>query len=408
MRIILFTGKGGVGKTSMAAATALRSAEMGHRTMVLSTDIAHSLSDSLDIPLGNEPKQIAPNLWGQEVEIYQTMESYWGTIQRYISALMAWRGVGGVTADEMAVLPGMEELANLLYISRYNKEGNYDLVVVDSAPTGETLRLLSFPDMLQWWMDRLYPIQRRVAKVMRPMVGAVSDIPLPSNSVMDAAVELYVELEEVHKLLIDSERSSIRLVVNPEKMVIKEAQRTLTYLDLFGYATDAVIVNRILPEGLKDDYFRTWQSSQARYREYIAEAFSPLPQLNMPLLDQEVVGLDMLRRMATAAYGDTDPAGFFYRGQVQTVEKTPEGYVLRLKLPFTSREQVDLTRNRDELNLKVGQYRRSVALPHVLSRLRTDGARMEGDELHIRFIDDTPPPSPDSGRKNKKTRNQEA
>lgn len=401
MRIILFTGKGGVGKTSMAAATALRSAEMGHRTMVLSTDIAHSLSDSLDIQLGNEPRQIAPNLWGQEIEIYQAMENYWGTIQRYISALMSWRGVDGVTADEMAVLPGMEELANLLYISRYAREGNYDLVVVDSAPTGETLRLLSFPDMLHWWMNRLFPIQKRVAKVMRPVVGAVSDIPLPSNSVMDSLVELYTELEQVHQLLSDDERSSIRLVVNPEKMVIKEAQRTLTYLSLFGYVTDAVVVNRILPEGLKEDYFRTWKSSQERYREFISETFSPLPLLNMPLLDQEVVGLDMLRRMAEAAYGDSDPAGMFYRGHVQTVEKTADGYVLRLKLPFATKEQVDLQRNRDELNLKVGQYRRSVTLPRVLTSLRTGGARMEGDELHVKFIDDRPAAEPPARNRKK-------
>jgi arsenite-transporting ATPase len=401
MRVILFTGKGGVGKTSMAAATAVRCAELGCRTMVMSTDIAHSLSDSLDIQLGNDPKQIAPNLWGQEIEIYQTMESYWGTIQRYISALLAWRGVSGITADEMAVLPGMEELANLLYISRYNREGNYDVVVVDSAPTGETLRLLSFPDMLNWWMNRLFPIQRRVAKVMRPVVGAVSDIPLPSNSVMDAVAELYVELEEVHKLLIDGERSSIRLVVNPEKMVIKEAQRTLTYLNLFGYVTDAVIVNRILPEGLNDAYFRTWQSSQLKYREYIDEAFSPLPRLNMPLLDQEVVGLEMLRRMARAAYGDEDPSRFYYHGVSQTVVKTDEGYTLKLKLPFATKEQVDLSRNQDELNLKVGHYRRSVALPHVLSRLRVTGATMEGSELHIRFHDDNPPP-PVKDRKNHK------
>lgn len=401
MRVILFTGKGGVGKTSLAAATAVRAAEQGHRTMVLSTDIAHSLSDSLDLQLGNEPRRILPNLWGQEIEIYQTMEDYWGTIQRYISALMAWRGMGGVVADEVAVLPGMEELANLLYISRYQKEGNYDLVVVDSAPTGETLRLLSFPDMMQWWMNRLFPIQRRVASVMRPVVGAVSDIPLPGNNVLDAVAELYAELEDVHKLLIDSQRSSVRLVVNPEKMVIKEAQRTLTYLNLFGYATDAVIVNRILPEGLRDDYFTNWKASQLKYREYIDQAFSPLPILNMPLLDQEVVGLEMLRRMARGVYGDDDPSKLYYQGQVQAVEKTTEGYILKLVLPFASKEQIDLVRHRDELNVKVGGYRRSIILPHVLTRLKVDGAAMEDHILNIRFIDDQPAGSSPQSSNNK-------
>lgn len=402
MRVILFTGKGGVGKTSLAAATAIRAADLGHKTIVLSTDIAHSLSDSLDIQLGNEPKPIVPNLWGQEIEIYQTLESYWGTIQKYISALMAWRGMSGIVADEVAILPGMEELANLLYIARYQKENAYDVVIVDSAPTGETLRLLSFPDMMQWWMNRLFPIQRRVASVVRPVLGAISDIPLPSNSVMDAVAELYAELEDVHKLLIDGEQSSIRLVVNPEKMVIKEAQRTLTYLNLFGYATDAVIVNRILPDRVSDDYFSTWKESQKKYIEYIDEAFSPLPILNMPLLDQEVVGVDMLRRMAEGVYGENDPTKLLYRGQVQTIDKVEDGYVMNMKLPFASKEQVDMIHNRDELNIKVGSYRRTVVLPNVLTRLKVTEAKMEEHVLKVRFYEEPKALEADSTKRKKK------
>ena len=220
---------------------------------------------------------------------------------------------------------------------------------------------------------------------MRPVVGAVSDIPLPSNSVLDAVAELYAELEDVHKLLLDGDQSSIRLVVNPEKMVIKEAQRTLTYLNLFGYATDAIIVNRILPKGIQDDYFSAWKESQRKYIEYIDEAFSPLPILNMPLLDQEVVGIDMLRRMADAVYGDGDPTKFFYQGRAQSIEKVADGYILSLKLPFASKDQVDLIHSRDELNLKVGSYRRTVALPHVLTRLKVVEAKMEDHVLNIRF-----------------------
>jgi arsenite/tail-anchored protein-transporting ATPase len=389
MRVILFTGKGGVGKTSLAAATAVRAADMGKRTMVLSTDIAHSLADSLDVELANEPRQIIPNLWGQETEIYKTLETYWGVIQRYIAALMSWRGMSGIVADEVAILPGMEELANLLYIERYRRENAYDVVIVDSAPTGETLRLLSFPDMLHWWMNRLFPLQRKVAAVMRPVVGAISDIPLPSNSVMDAVVELYAELEDVHKLLMDGEQTSIRLVVNPEKMVIKEAQRTLTYLNLFGYSTDSVIVNRILPQSVSDSYFTGWKESQRKYIEYIDEAFSPLPILNMPLLDQEVVGVDMLRRMATAVYGEADPTKFYYRGQVQTIDKVDDGYILNLKLPFASKEQVSLIHSRDELNVKVGSYRRTVTLPHVLINLKVSEAKMDDHVLRIHFLQES-------------------
>ncbi len=401
MRVILFTGKGGVGKTSLAAATAVRAADMGKRTMVLSTDIAHSLADSLDIELGNEPRQVIPNLWGQETDIYKTLETYWGAIQRYIAALMSWRGMGGIVAEEVAILPGMEELANLLYIERYRREGNYDVIIVDSAPTGETLRLLSFPDMLHWWMNRLFPIQRKVAAVMRPVVGAISDIPLPNNSVLDAIAELYVELEDVHKLLLDGEQSSIRLVVNPEKMVIKEAQRTMTYLNLFGYSTDAVIVNRILPESVRDDYFTGWKESQRKYIGYIDEAFSPLPILNMPLLDQEVVGVDMLRRMGSAVYGDADPTRFYYRGQVQTIDKVDDGYMLNLKLPFASKEQVSLIHSRDELNIKVGSYRRTVALPHVLTHLKVAEAKMDEHILRIHFLGEPPVVEPPTSKKHK-------
>ncbi|XUX00217.1 MAG: TRC40/GET3/ArsA family transport-energizing ATPase [Dehalogenimonas sp.] len=390
MRVILFTGKGGVGKTSLAAATAVRAADMGKRTIVLSTDIAHSLADSLDVELGNEPREVIPNLWGQETEIYKTLETYWGVIQRYIAALMSWRGMSGIVADEVAILPGMEELANLLYIERYRREGTYDVVIVDSAPTGETLRLLSFPDMLHWWMNRLFPLQRKVAAVVRPVVGAISDIPLPSNSVMDAVVELYAELEDVHKLLIDGDQTSIRLVVNPEKMVIKEAQRTLTYLNLFGYSTDSVIVNRILPQTVNDEYFAGWKESQRKYIEYIDEAFSPLPILNMPLLDQEVVGVAMLRRMAAAVYGEADPTKFYYKGHVQTIDKVEDGYVLNLELPFTSKGQVSLIHSRDELNVKVGSYRRTVTLPHVLVNLKVSEAKMDDHILRIHFLSESP------------------
>lgn len=389
MRVILFTGKGGVGKTSVAAATALRSAEMGYKTVILSTDAAHSLSDSFDLQLGNEPVKIADNLWGQETEIHQTMESYWGTISNYMSALLAWRGMDSIVADEVAVIPGMEELANLLYIARYQDEGKYDVVIIDCAPTGETLRLLSFPDMLQWWMTRIFPIQRRVASAVRPVVGAITNMPLPTKGVFNAISELYDELNKIHGLLTDAKQSSIRLVVNPEKMVIKEAQRTLTYLNLFGYYTDVIVCNRIIPEKVSDNYFKSWKESQKKYRRMIKEGFSPLPILNMPLMDQEVVGIPMLERMAKAIYGQKDPTEVFYHGRVQEIDKENGNYVMSLNLPFTSKEKISLKHNRDELDIQVASYRRNIILPRVLRGLEIDGARFEDTTLKITFKQDT-------------------
>ena len=262
MRVILCTGKGGVGKTSVAAATALRSAELGYKTIVLSTDSAHSLSDSFDFPLGNEPQLITQNLWGQETELSQTVNAYWGTIQKYISALLAWRGMDEVTADEVAFFPGMEELANLLYIVHYQDDGQYDVVIVDCAPTGETLRLLTFPEMMHWWMTKMFPIGQKVAGIVYPFARALMSMPIPDREVFKSIKELYSELERIRALLSDAERSSVRLVVNPEKMVIKEAQRTFTYLNLYGYSTDLIICNRLIPDKVKDDYFQAWKDIQ--------------------------------------------------------------------------------------------------------------------------------------------------
>jgi arsenite-transporting ATPase len=385
MRVILFTGKGGVGKTSAASATALRAAELGYKTIILSTDIAHSLSDSFDLQLGNEPRQIAPNLWGQEIEIYQTMESYWGTIRKFVAALLAWRGMGDIVADEVAVLPGMEELANLLYISRYQEEGKHDVVIVDCAPTGETMRLLSFPDMMHWWMSRMFPIHRKVASVVRPVVGTFTDIPVPSKEVFSAIEELFGEIDKIRALLTDCTRSSVRLVLNPEKMVIKEAQRNLTYLNLFGYCADAIICNRLIPEQVDDDYFKAWKQSQKKHRQLIEEGFSPLPILDVPLLENEVVGLPMLELMAEAIYGATDPTGVLFEGRVQDIQKKNGGYVLNLALPFVAKEKVTLKHSYEELDIQVASYRRNVVLPQILRGLSVTEAKMDEGTLHIRF-----------------------
>ncbi len=252
MRILLYTGKGGVGKTTVASATAMCCADLGHRTLVTSTDAAHSLSDSFDLSIGSEPTILAENLWGQETDLSRAVNEHWGTIQQWLASLLSWRGLKDVVAEDMAFLPGMEELASLLYISNYAKSGNYDTLVVDSAPTGETLRLLSFPEILNWWMRRLFPIERTVARAIRPVLKPITGVPIPDEDVLDSIEQLFPQLDEIRTILSNPEVTSMRLVVNPEKMVIKESQRTYTYLNLYGYSTDLVVCNRLLPAQVKD------------------------------------------------------------------------------------------------------------------------------------------------------------
>ena len=383
MRIILFTGKGGVGKTTVAAATALRSAELGYRTIILSTDAAHSLSDSFEVPLGSEPQIIVPNLWGQEPDLLKMMETDWKTIRRYISALLAWRGMDEMAAEEVAILPGMEELANLLYVVHY--EGRYDVIIMDCAPTGETLRLLSFPEILHWWMTRMFPIGRKVAIMAHPLAKVLMNIPLPDSEVFDSVEELYFELEKIHTLLTDAQKTSVRLVVNPEKMVIKEAQRTFTYLNLYGYGTDLIICNRLIPDRVEEDYFQAWKDIQKKYHQLIEEGFAPLPISDVPLMEQEIVGIPMLRAMAEALYSETDPTTIFFHGRVQDIRKENKHYVLTLPLPFTSKEKISLMQSGDELTIQVANFRRNVILPHPLIGLAVSEAKLEDGKLRIKF-----------------------
>jgi arsenite-transporting ATPase len=385
MRIVLYTGKGGVGKTTIAAATALRCAALGHRTVVLSTDLAHSLADSFDRPLAPEPVEIAPNLWAQETDIYYNVKKYWGTVQEWVNNLLAWRQIDELIADELSVLPGMDELANLLWINQHHASGQYDVIVVDCAPTGETLRLLSFPDVARWWMDKIFPLHRRAASVVRPLGRALFDLPVPTDDVYDAVQDLFGQLDQLHHMLVDRSLTSVRLVLNPEKMVVREAQRTYTYLNLFGYATDLVVCNRMLPDGVTDEYFAAWKVMQARHRETIDEAFAPLPILDAPLFGHEIVGMDGLREMAEALYGDADPSQVFFQGQGHRVEKDGDGYVLSVNLPFASKEQVALFQSGDELVVHVGSQKHNLILPRTLVGLQSHGARFENGALRIRF-----------------------
>jgi arsenite-transporting ATPase len=393
MRIVLYTGKGGVGKTTVAAATALSCAERGYRTLAISTDAAHSLSDSFDIAAGRTPTIIADKLWAQETDLSSTVNEQWSTIQQWVSTLLAWRGLREIVADEMAFLPGMEELSNLLYIVNYAESGDYDVIVVDSAPTGETLRLLSFPEVLNWWMKRLFPVERQVAKAVRPVLKPLLNLPIPDEEVMESIQQLFPQINKMRSLLTDPEVNSIRLVVNPEKMVIKQTQRTFTYLNLYGYSTDLVICNRLIPDSVTDHYFDYWKTNQVQYYKEIEERFAPLPILSLPLLEQEVVGLDMLRKTASALYGDRDPTEIFYRGKAHNFDKDGGEYVLSFDFPYTRKEEISLIRNSDEIVIQVGAYRRNIVLPRAIVNLPVKEAKLENKKLVIRFTAD------DKGRK---------
>ncbi len=385
MRILLYTGKGGVGKTSIAAATALRCADLGYRTIAVSTDAAHSLADSFDMTIGNEPVEIAPKLHAQEIDVLHQMEKYWGTVQEWVTTVLSWRGLDELIADEASVLPGMDELASLLQIVHLHDTNAYDVIIVDCAPTGETLRLLSLPEVAEWYLTRIFPIQRQTAKLIGPLIKSITDIPIPDDQVFDSIKGLILQLDQMHALLTDQKKSSVRLVLNPEKMVIKEAQRTYTYLNLYGYSTDAVISNRIIPTTVGDGYFAAWKDSQTRYGQLVEEAFAPLPIFKVPLLDQEVVGVDMLRKMAQLIYGDQDPAQLFYTEQPQVIEKIDGGYLLKLRLPFISKDAINMTRNSDELAISIGNFRRNIILPRVLAGLDVNKAKFAGDHLILTF-----------------------
>jgi arsenite-transporting ATPase len=387
-RIVVYTGKGGVGKTSVAAATGLLAADRGYRTLVLSTDAAHSLGDSFDRPLGPEPTQVGPNLWGQESEVFHNIDKYWGTIQAYVSSVLQWRGLDAVMAEEMSVLPGMDELASLLWIAEHHDRGEWDLIVVDAAPTGETLRLLSLPEAGKWWLEKIYPIQRRIAQLASPIVGRVTGMPMPGDALFTAGEQLFRKLEHMHDLLVDPELTSVRVVLNLEKMVIKEAQRSFTYFHLYGYPTDLVVCNRVLPSD-SGEYFGALRAAQERYRPSVDEAFAPVPVFTAPYFREEVVGERMLRVLGSAVFGDQDPTRIFHRGRPYTVRREGDGYVLELDLPFTSKDEVRLSRFGDELVVQVAAWRRNLILPRVLLDAPTVGG---GFHDHILRIEFGPPP----------------
>ena len=307
-RTILYTGKGGVGKTSVAAATARLCAARGLRTVVLSTDPAHSLSDSLETPLGPDPTPVAERLWGQEVQAQREMEANWGRVQEWLVGLLADRGVMDIAAEELTVPPGMDELFSLLQIKSHHESGDYDVVIVDCAPTGETLRLLSFPEIAQWWLEKVFPVERKMVAAARPLAKTFLDVDLPGPDVFGEVNRLVRNLVAMNEILRDRDRASIRLVMNADRMVVNEAQRTFTYLNLYGYLTDAVVVNRLFPDEVGDGYFGEWRRRQGERLEEIEQGFAPVPVLRARYFDEEVIGAPMLDRLGAELFGDGDPA----------------------------------------------------------------------------------------------------
>jgi arsenite-transporting ATPase len=392
MRVLLFTGKGGVGKTTVAAATAVRAARAGLRTLVMSTDPAHSLADSFDMPVSDNATEISENLWAEQIDAQSRLESNWREIQEYFIQLMNWAGVETIQAEELSVLPGLDEIFALIDVKRHVDEGVWDLLVVDCAPTAETLRLLSLPEIMNWYIERIFPMERRVVKAVRPIVTKMTTLPIAGDTVFAAVERLHRNLEAVRRILTDEKVSSVRLVVNPEKMVIAEARRTYTYLSLFGYRVDAVIVNRIIPDSVTDPYFGKWKDIQKEHLAAVHESFEPVPILTSRLFDREMVGVQLLGELADEVYEGVDPTAILFRDDPIRVRKRSAGYVLVMRLPFVDRNDMDVHRRGDELYVRVGTYKRSLILPHTLQRLDVRGASFNEDHLEILFA--KPPPEP--------------
>jgi arsenite/tail-anchored protein-transporting ATPase len=387
LRIIVFTGKGGVGKTSVAAATALGIAKQGARTLVMSTDPAHSLADAFESEIGPELTEIAPNLFGQQIDAQQRLEQHWREIQEFTTQFLSWAGADPVAAEEIMALPGIEEVFSLTDLRHHADDGNFDCIVVDCAPTAETLRLLSLPEMARWYIDRIFPVQRRVVRVVRPMLERVTSMPIANDKFYGAVERLYTNLDEVGRILTDAERSSIRIVVNPEKMVIAEARRLFTYLALFGYRVDAVIANRLIPDEVSDPYFAKWKKIQSAHLDTIRESFAPVPIYTSRLYDEEMVGLELLGELCREVYESDDPAAILHADEPMHVTKQGDMMVLELRLPYAD-GRLDLSRKDEDLIVTVGSYRRSIMLPQSLRRREVVGASFDGPLLKIEFKGD--------------------
>ncbi|RYB96379.1 ArsA family ATPase [Nocardioides glacieisoli] len=386
MRILLFTGKGGVGKSTLAAATACAAAAAGHRTLVLSTDAAHSLADALAVTATGEPTEVASNLWVQHVDAQERFERSWGEIQGYLLSVLDVAGIDPVAAEELTVIPGAEEVLALLEVRAQARSGEWDVLVVDCAPTAETLRLLALPEALGWYMTRVLPVERRVVKALKPVLSRAAGVPMPEDSVFDAIERLHADLDDVRTVLTGPD-TSVRLVLTPEAVVLAEARRAYTFLTLFGYSVDSAVVNRVFPEGGADEWRATWVEAQRQVLGDAADSFAGLDLRTSLYRPSEPVGREELLDLARTVYADTDPLAHGAERVPLEVRPTEGGLVLAMPLPLADRDDVRLARKGDELVVGVGSYRRLLTLPSGVARRRVVGARVHQGELQVRFAD---------------------
>ncbi len=385
MRIILYTGKGGVGKTSISAATALLSARHGHRTLVISTDPAHSLSDCFAIPIGHEVTPITTGLDAQEVDAGRELALHWDKIHDFIVNFLKKQGFEHVMAEEFAIFPGMEELFSLLRLKAHVEEDAYDTCILDCAPTGSTIRMLSFPDFLGWYMERFFHIERRIVKTIRPVAERIIKMPLPDDAVFFSVEEIYQKIEGMRDILTDPATSSVRIVCNPEKMVIQESQRAYTYLNLFGFPVDCIIVNRLLPEDVTDPYLARWKTLQQSYLAETKELFHDLPLLTGRLFDREVVGLKQLEKLGREVFDDNDPTAIFIHRQPIEFGQDDGAHFIRIHLPGCDPNALDLWVTGDKLILQAGSFKRNILLPRTYASRQLTEATYRDDHLTIQF-----------------------
>lgn len=389
-RIILMSGKGGVGKTTVSAATGLAAAQKGHRTIVVSFDLAHSLFDCFDLPRGlfdhngGDPVRAAENLDVQEIDVQVEIEKHWGDIYRYLAMLMTSSGLTDVIADEVAVIPGMEDVIALMYVNKYVSEGKYDVIVLDCPPTSESLRFVSITSTIEWYVRRRFKVDRNIVRFAGPIAKRFTDYKLPDDRYFEAMMKLFERITGVDKLLLDVNTTSVRLVTQAEKMVIRETQRAFMYFNMYGVAIDRIIINRLLPE-TPDGYYSRWVKAQTAYAQDIREYFDPVPTVSLPLFDDEVIGVGKLQIVSNALFGDEDPAQFYHKGAPYSFAKENDGYLLSIKLPFVEKCELDIRKNQEDLIIRIGTFKRHVPLPRSLLGKEVTNARMNDGVLQVRF-----------------------
>ena len=390
MRILLFSGKGGVGKTSLAAATGVRLAELGHRTLVMSIDPAHSLADSFDLDTDlfhtktSDPLQIHDGLSILELNIQKEVKRHWQEISSYVISVLRTTGINDVEAEELAILPGMEELSAMMYINQYRREKRYDVIVLDAAPTAESMRFISMPTTLDWYMKHIFPFQRNLLKAVRPIANRVAPFELPTDNYFANIRDLFEKLEGVDEIMEDPLTTSVRLVTNPEKMVLRETQRAFVYFSLHGLTVDTVIVNRVLSHEIQDKWFEEWLNSQENVLREIEEYFAPVPVKRVPLFAHEVLGPQRLQEVAKVLYAKgEDPSAVTQTEKPYTFGKRDGMYEVKLRLPFATRGEVGLFKKGDELVVQIGSFRRHIGLPRSMAALSPSRARLESKVLTV-------------------------